>query len=110
MIFGGALIAGSMLAGTINQIDVTLPHDVTVGSVVLPTGHYTMNSFEMGGEQVFVVRGDNGKTATLPAQTVLNGDSAAKTEVVFSKSGDTWRFDKLTVAGDGQSYQFNSLK
>ena len=108
--FGGALIAGAMFAGNINQVSVTLPHEVTVGSVVLASGHYTMSSFEMGGEEVFVVRGDNGKAVTLAAQNVQNDSSPEKTEVVFSKEGNSWHFDKLVIAGEGQSYLFNSAK
>ncbi|MDE3198019.1 MAG: hypothetical protein KGN84_16850 [Acidobacteriota bacterium] len=110
MIVGGALLAGSMFAATVTPVSVDLPHDVTVGSVVLPTGHYTMSSIEMGGGQIFIVRSDDGKTATLPAQAVASGDSNARTQVVLSKDGDTWRFDRLTVAGEGQTYQFNGGK
>jgi len=110
IVFGGALIAGAMCAGNINQVSVTLPHEVSVGSVVLPSGHYTMSAFEMGGEQVFVVRGDSGKAVTIPAQNVQNESSPDKSEVVFSKDGNAWHFDKLVIAGDSQSYQFNSVK
>jgi hypothetical protein len=99
-------MAAALLAGNVNEIGVTLPHAVTVGSTTLPSGHYTLSSFEMGSEEYFVVRSDRGSAvATLQAQTI-DGDGAAQTKVVFSKDGEVWHFDKLELAGDGASYQF----
>lgn len=98
-------MAGALLAGNVNEISVTLPHAVAIGSTTLPSGHYTLSSFEMGSEEYFIVRTDRGAAvATLQAQQI-DGDSA-QTKVVFSKDGDVWHFDKLELAGDAASYQF----
>jgi hypothetical protein len=98
MVFGGVLMAGALLAGSVNQISVTLPHDVAVGSTVLPSGHYTISGYEMGGEEYFLVRGDHGSAVTLPAQAVQTGEST-KTEVIFSNDGNVWHFEKLLISG-----------
>ena len=59
----------------------------------------------MGGEEYFVVRTERGAgVATLQAQQI-EGDGA-KTQVVLSKNGDVWHFDKLELAGNNASYQF----
>jgi uncharacterized protein (DUF1684 family) len=98
-------MTGALLAGNVGDISVTLPHAVAVGSTTLPSGHYTLSSFEMGGEEYFVVRSDRGTAlATLPTQQI--DSTATRTQVGFSKDGDVWHFDKLEVAGDGSTYQF----
>jgi len=103
------LLAGSALfAAPINPITVTLPYAVTVGSTVLPSGQYELASLEMGGDQFFVVHGDHTPIVTLRAERV-EGDSD-KTRVVLSKDGDKWHFDKLTVAGEGESFVFTNAK
>jgi hypothetical protein len=101
-------MAGAMLANQVNEVTVTLPHAVTVGSTTLPAGQYVIGNFEMGGEEFFVVRGDHTPAVTLrserePAET-------DKTEVVLSKDGDQWHFDKLTIAGEGEAFQFVNVK
>jgi hypothetical protein len=106
-VIGGGLMAGALLAGNVNEIGVTLPHAVAVGSTTLPSGHYTISSFEMGSEEYFVVRSDRGTAvATLQAQPIDGESDSKETKVVFSKDGDTWHFDKLELAGEGASYQF----
>jgi hypothetical protein len=99
-------MAGAMFAGQMNEVSVTLPHAVTVGSTTLPVGHYTITDLEMGGQEFFIVRGDHTPTVTLASERIV-GD-ADKTEVVLSRDGDQWRFDKLTV--DGATYQFTSAR
>ena len=53
----GGLLAGALLAGSVNPVTVTLPHAVTVGSATLPSGKYTISSVDTGdgGEPYFVV-------------------------------------------------------
>ena len=53
VIFGGALLAGSLFAG--QTVYVTLPHAVTVGSTTLPSGQYSLTTLEMsdGNEYFF---------------------------------------------------------
>jgi hypothetical protein len=100
-------MAGALLAGNVNEISVTLPHAVAVGSATLPSGKYTLSSFEMGAEEYFIVRTDHGTAvATLQAQPIDSEGDSAQTKVVFSKDGDVWHFDKLELAGEGASYQF----
>jgi hypothetical protein len=108
IIIGGGLMAGAMLAGMGNQVSVALPHAVTVGSTTLPAGNYKLTELTMGGKDYFVVRGEKGEVTTLPA--VLTSDDASRTEVVFSKDGDTWRFDRLAIAEGGAVYSFANTK
>jgi len=108
MIIGGGLMAGALLAGIGNEISVALPHAVTVGSATLPAGNYKLTEFTMNGKDYFAVRGENGAVAALPA--VLTGEDASRTEVVFSKDGETWRFNRLAIAEDGTVYSFPNLK
>jgi hypothetical protein len=97
---GGVLMAGAMLAaGPVNPVTVTLAQPVTVGSTTLPAGQYVITSFEMGGDDLFVVRGD--KTAPVTLIGVPSDDPSDKTQVVLSKDGDKLHFSKLTVAGTG---------
>jgi hypothetical protein len=108
LLAGGVLMAGAMGAAQMNEITVALPQAVTVGTITLPVGEYKITNFEMGGQDFFVVRGDHTPTVTLTSERVL-GDTD-KTEVVLSKDGDQWHFDKLRVAGEGATYQFMSAK
>jgi hypothetical protein len=74
----------------------------------LPEGRYTISNFEMGGQEVFIVRGDHTPTVTLTSERI-EGETD-KTEVVLSKDGDRWHFDKLMIAGEGSSYQLLNTK
>ena len=106
-VIGSGLMAGALLAGNVNEIGVTIPHSVEVGSTTLPSGRYTLSSFEMGAEEYFVVRSERGSAvATLQAQPIDNDTDGKQTKLVFSKDGDVWHFDKLELAGVGASYQF----
>ena len=106
----GGLVAGAMFAGAVNEVSVTLPHAVTVGSTTLPSGQYTILSVDMSdGDEYFVVRSANGPVvAGLQAQRT---DPAGRsgTQVVLSKDGDTWHFDKMFV-DSGAGYQFINQK
>jgi len=103
MVFGGALLAGSLFAG--QTVNVTLPHAVTVGSTTLPSGQYSLTTMEMSdGNEYFVVRGQNA-SVTIQAQKI-DSNQADKTHVVFSKDGDTWHFDRLYIEGDLTAYEF----
>lgn len=101
-------MAAAVFAGPVNAVSVTLPHPVTVGATTLPAGAYVISSFEMGGEDLFVVRGEHTAPVTLHGQRV--GSDSDKTTVEFSKDGDTWHFEKLTIAGEGESFQFMGAK
>jgi hypothetical protein len=108
-LLAGALLASiSLLAAPVNAITVTLPHDVTVGSTELPAGHYTITSAEMGGEDLFVLRGEH--TAPVTVRGVRTESDSDKTEVTLSKTGDTWRLEKLNIAGEGEAFQFLNTK
>jgi hypothetical protein len=108
LLAGGVLMAGAMLANQINEVTVTLPHAVTVGSTTLPAGQYVIGNIEMGGEEFFVVRGDHTPVVTLKSEREPN--ETDKTEVVLSKDGDQWHFDKLTIAGEGETFRFVNSK
>ena len=108
MVGGAVLMAGAMFAGQINEVKVNLPHPVTVGAITLPVGQYTISNFEMGGEEMFVFRGDHTPAVTLTS-TRTDGDTD-KTELTLSKDGDQWHFDKLTVAGEPSVFQFLNTK
>jgi hypothetical protein len=102
----GILAAGAMFAANLNDLTVTLPHAVTVGSTTLPSGSYTISPMEAAdGAEYFVVRGNNMSPIVLPTQKI-EGDAAAKTQVTFSESGDTWRFGKLSIEGETTAYEF----
>jgi hypothetical protein len=103
---GGLLAAGSIFAAQINDLKVTLPHDVTVGSVTLPSGTYTISPMEVGdGTEYFVVRGSKTGPVVLPVQRT-EGDVAAKTAVTLTENGSQWHFDKLSIQGESSGYEF----
>jgi membrane peptidoglycan carboxypeptidase len=106
VVLGGILAAGAMFAAKLNDITVTLPHSVTVGSSTLPAGTYTMSPMEMSeGTEYFVIRG--AKTNPVVISTVkVEGDVAARSQVQISESNGAWRLDKLSVEGDTTSYEF----
>lgn len=108
MLVGSGLVAASLFAAPQNLVTVNLPHDVTVGSVTLPTGEYTISSINrVGADDMFVIRSEKGDAvATVSAQKVLLGTQSGKTQVVLSRDGATWNFDTLVIEGDGVSYQF----
>jgi len=105
----GGLMAGVMLAGEVNPVTVTLPHAVTVGSTTLPSGDYTISSVDMADGELFVVRSANNPTVSLLAEKIGSPDQN-KTEVIFTKDGDTWHFDKLFLQGGETGYQFINVK
>ena len=107
LLFAGAVLAaGTLFAAPINDLTVTLPHVVTVGSTTLPAGTYTMTPMESSdGTGFFVVRGANVSPVVLPVQKV-EGESAARTAVTLTESGDTWRMDKLSIQGETTAYEF----
>jgi len=103
---GGVLAAGAMFAAQMNNLTVTLPHAVTVGSTTLPGGTYTITPMETSaGNEYFVVRGDKGAPVVLNAQK-LQRDAAPKTQVTFSEDGDTWHFENLSIQGETTAYEF----
>jgi hypothetical protein len=102
----GIIAASAMFAANINDLKVTLPHAVTVGSTTLPSGSYTISPMEMAdGAEYFVVRGNNMAPVVLATQKV-EGEAAAKTQVTFAESGDTWRFSTLSIEGENTAYEF----
>ena len=105
----GGLIAGVMFAGQVNPVTVTLPHAVTVGSTTLPSGEYTISSVDMTDGELFVVRSANGPTVSLLSERIDAHDQN-RTEMVLSKDGDNWHFDKLFIQGDETGYQFINVK
>jgi len=107
LVMGGGLVAGALFAANYNEIDITLPHPVAVGSTILPSGHYVLVSQQMGDEDYFLVRGDHGNSAILQAQPT-EGVDAAKTQILFTKDGDVWHFDRLELAGESAGYQFST--
>ena len=40
----------------------------------------------------------------------IDAPDQGKTEVVFTKDGDTWHFDKMFIEGEGIGYEFLNLK
>lgn len=102
----GFAIAGSMLAGAIHPVTVTLAHPVTIGSTTLPSGDVTISAIEINdGNGYVVMRSQTGQTVTLPAQksdTLTPG----KTELTLQKDGNAWRLEKVSINGDNGGYQF----
>jgi hypothetical protein len=103
---GSILAAGAMFAAQINDLTITLPHAVTVGSTTLPSGTYTLSPMEMGdGAEYFVVRGS--KTGPVVLQTQkTEGETATKTAVTLTEDGDTWKFGSLSIEGAASGYEF----
>jgi hypothetical protein len=104
---GGILAAGAIFAASMNDLTVTLPHAVTVGSTTLPSGTYTISPMEIGdGTEYFVVRGNKMSPLVLPATKIDSSVAAPKTEVTLTESGDTWRLDKLSFEGEKTGFEF----
>lgn len=108
MIGAGVLMTGALFAAQMNEVKVTLPHPVTVGAITLPEGQYTISSIEMGTEEMFLVRGNHTPVITLLSSRV-DGDTD-KTQLTLTKDGDQWHFDKLSVEGQSQAFQFLNTK
>ena len=107
----GGLMAGALSARSGEIVTLNLPHAVTVGSITLPIGEYTISTLDMAdGEPVFIVRCGKGQAVTLQAQRVESVTPAEKTEVLFSAEGNTWHFDKLLIGGESEGYEFESGK
>jgi hypothetical protein len=99
-------MACALFAAAPNTVTVTLPHAVTVGSATLPSGQYTISGMEMSdGKEYFVVRGAKTAPVTLKAQKIDAADGS-KTQVIFSRDGEAWHFEKLFLEGDGTAYEF----
>lgn len=106
MLVAGGLMTAGLFAGQAKPVVVNLPHSVTVGNTVLPSGEYTISSLDMAnGNEYFVVRSAGSATVTLQAQKLSANDNLA-TQVVLTKDGDTWRFDKMFIQGQDEGFQF----
>jgi hypothetical protein len=102
----GIAAAAAMFAAPINDITVTLPHAVTVGSTTLPSGTYTLSPIEMSdGAEYFVVRGEKTEPLILSTQKTEDRTAAKKTEVTLSGSGENWHLDKVLIEGQNTSYE-----
>jgi hypothetical protein len=100
-------MAGSLMAASPKKISVTLPHAVTVGNTTLPSGNYTISNLTMSDGEYFLIRSNDDQVAPTTIQAMkISPDESEKTQVIFSQDGDTWRFDKMFVQGDGVGYQF----
>ncbi len=100
------LAAGAIFAAQTNDLTITLPHAVTVGSTTLPQGTYTISPMQMSnGNEYFVVRGEKMSPVVLPAMKE-DGATADKTAITLSHEGDTWRFGSLSIAGESVVYEF----
>lgn len=107
----GVLVAGAMLAGSIDRVRITLPQAVTVGSTTLPSGDYTLSPVEMGdGNEYFVIRSEHGTAISLTAQKIDVEETGGKAQVTLQKEGDSWHLDKLFVPGSSVGYQFVDRK
>jgi hypothetical protein len=102
----GALLVSSLMAATPNRIMVTLPHAVTVGNTTLPSGSYTISNLDMADGEYFVIRSANSAAVATIQAMKITANTSDKTQIQFSQDGDTWRFDKMFVEGDGTGYQF----
>jgi hypothetical protein len=103
---GGILAASAMFAAPLNEVTVNVPHEVTVGSTVLPAGEYAMLPYESSnGAEFFIVRSNN-TSLVVPVQKV-EGETATKTAVTFSENGGAWHLGHLSVEGETTSYDFS---
>jgi hypothetical protein len=106
----GVLIAGTIFAGSVDKVTVTLPHAVTVGATTLPSGEYTFTSVDMNdGNAYFVMRSDRGEAIALSAQKI-DPQTSDKSEVTLQKDGDAWHLDKIFIAGSATGFQFADQK
>jgi hypothetical protein len=105
-ILAGAIVAaGTMFAGAFNDVNVTLPHDVVIGSSTLRAGAYTLSPVAMSdGIDYFIVRGKGTAPVILPAQKT-EGDTATKTSVTLSEADGVWHFDKLSIEGESAGFE-----
>lgn len=104
------LLTGALFAASPDQVNVTLPHAITVGSTTLPSGEYTISSLNMSeGDNYFLIRSANGSAVTMQVQKIDSPDPD-KTQVVLSKDGDTWHIDKMFIQGENAGYQFVNIK
>jgi len=107
----GVLMAGAMLAGSIDRVTITLPQAVTVGSTMLPSGEYTLSPVDMGdGNEYFVIRSEHGAAISLTARKIDAEETDGKAQVTLQKDGDSWHLDKLFVPGSSVGYQFVDRK
>jgi hypothetical protein len=100
------LMAGAMFAAAPDQVNVTLPHAITVGSTTLPSGEYTISNLNTNeGDDYFLVRSADGHAVTMQVQKIDSQDPT-RTQVVLSKDGNAWHLDKMFIQGESAGYQF----
>ncbi len=77
-----------------------------MGSATLPVGQYTISGMEMSdGNEYFVVRGAQTAPVTLQARRI-DATDGGKTQVIFSREGESWHFENLFLDGNGTAYEF----
>ncbi len=82
----GIVAAGAIFAAPFNEITVTLPQVVTVGSTTLPIGTYTMTPMETSdGGEFFIIRGEKSAPMVISAQKSEELAPAKKTTVTLSE-------------------------
>jgi hypothetical protein len=105
LVAGGFMTAVTAKAEMHDLAYVTLAQPVVVGNTTLPGGHYTITS---EGDNVFLIRSDNGENeALVVGRHVETNDAAPKTEVVLKNDGESLRLDQLRFEGENSGIEFN---
>ncbi len=110
----GALFASAMAisgsAGPIpQQIKVTLPYPVMIGSTQAPAGEYAIQVLsDAASGPLMLFSSRNGFAVEAFATAIpLNGRAiSSKTEIVLKRQGDTRELDKILVEGRDIGYEF----
>jgi hypothetical protein len=100
------LAAGGLMMASAEQHDVAtvnLSQPVMVGSTTLPGGHYTIVD---EGNNLFLVRSDNGDQALVFGRKIEESKQAPKTELILKNDGEGLRLDQLVLEGETTGYEF----
>jgi hypothetical protein len=100
------LAAGGLMTASAEMHDVVtvnLSQPVMVGSTTLPGGHYTIID---EGNNLFLLRSDNGDHALVFGRKVEESKEAPRTEVILKNDGEGLRLDQLFLEGETTGYEF----
>ena len=89
------------------DLKVTFQHPVSVGSVTLPAGDYTIRELKASSSTpVLVFRSADGTSVSALASIVSEPNRETTDQVILRQVGDSYQLERIWLAGQNIGYEF----
>lgn len=105
MLLGGSLgVSGTKAQGTGGGVAITVSSPFVAGEATLPAGSYTIKRIPDDESVVDVANAAGTHQVLMPVEPVESEQPRTKSEVIFSKYGNTLVMKQIWVAGFNTGY------